>query len=228
MHDLVYPLSPGPLAYDELKYSLRSFETNTNVERVWFLGGRPMWLRTKRHIKTAQPHDKWKNARLQLRAALDSPHISDPFWWMNDDFYLMEPVDELPLWHGGPYDEWLAKLGPRFAKSRYVTEGRRTISVLKGQGVTEVLGWSLHTPLLVFKDSMHRALELDAEHKQTLHPRTLYANLAGLEGLRAPCHDVKGTAAPKHVYASSSNAGWRASPLGKHIRAKFTEPSRWE
>jgi hypothetical protein len=232
MYDLVYPLSPGPLDYSELKYSLRSVEKNVPAERVWFLGGKPPWLRTANHLKTRQPYDKMRNARIQLWTAVLSDDISDPFIWMNDDFYIMEPVDELPMWHGGDWEQWLATLGPRYANSPYLRDAKLTISLLRKELWPNFspLCWSLHTPILVWKGDMKTALTIDDSCGQKLHLRSLYANLAGLEGVQAPCHDVKQNAAvpPGQVYASSANATWPTSQLGKQIRSRFTEKSRWE
>lgn len=235
--DVVYPLNPGPIDFDELRYSLRSLETNTSVERVFFLGGKPKWLRTGLHIKTKQPYDKLRNARVQMRAALESDEVSDPFLWFNDDFYVCEPVsDQIPIWHGGDFQRWLADLGPHFAHTQYMKDARATIRVLRTEvdpGL-EPLCWSLHTPILINKRSMRQALDLDARHDQRLHLRTLYGNLAAgwlaPVAERAPCHDVKGTAAPPpgRIYASTANVSWQTGKLGKHLRAKFTTPSRWE
>jgi hypothetical protein len=237
MHDLVYPLNPGPIDFDELRYSLRSVETNTRVERIFFLGGKPKWLRTGLHIKTKQPYDKLRNARVQLQAALDSTEVSDPFFWMNDDMYLLEDVGEdMPLWHGGSFQRWLADLGPRFNGTEYMRCAQLTIKALRTEADPEIepLSWSLHTPLLVNKRYMQQALDLDARYDQKLHLRTAYGGLAAgwlaPVAERSPFHDVKGIAAPApgQVYASSANATWPTSKLGKAVRAKFPKPSCWE
>jgi hypothetical protein len=88
--------------------------------------------------------------------------------------------------------------------------------------------WGLHTPLLVRKDAWRRALEIEERHGSPLHPRTIAANIAGLRGERAPVSDVKRPGMPRFLYASSANATWQRSDLGKWIRATYREPSRWE
>lgn len=236
MLDLVYPLSPGPLDYSELRYSLRSVEANTGAQRVHFFGGRPDWLKTGLHVKTHQPYDKWTNARIQLRLMLESTEVSDPFWFMNDDFYFLDPVgDAPPIWHGGPFGKWLEDLGPRYTNSQYMKDAKQTISALLGQGVRDPICWSLHTPIPVYKSIMHEALAIDLRHDRKLHLRTLYGNLARdlLEmngAIMAPYHDVKQTTKPKpgQVYASTSNSTWDKGALGRHIRERFPNPSRWE
>jgi hypothetical protein len=231
--DLVYPLAPGASDFEELRYSLRSIEANLpGVERVHFFGGKPRWLKTGLHHETKQPNDKWRNARSQMWAAVLNDDLSDPFWWWNDDFHLCERVDDLPLWHGGDFAEWLSALGPRFASSPYMRDAKLTIDVLRKHlwPGHRPLCWSLHTPILVHKTEMVDALTIDESYKHKPHLRTLYGNLAALQGSCSPVHDVKGTAAPPpgQVYASSANHTWNSSPLGKSIRARFTEPSRWE
>jgi hypothetical protein len=164
-------------------------------------------------------------------AVLNS-EISDPFIAMDDDFYVMEPVDELPMWHGGNWEQWLAALGPRYASSAYLRDAKLTISMLRKQlwHNFNPLCWSLHTPILVWKGDMKTALTIDDSCGQRLHLRSLYGNLAGLEGVQADVHDVKQVArVPEgQVYASSANATWPTSQLGKQIRSRFTEKSRWE
>jgi hypothetical protein len=235
--DHVYPLSPGPLDFDELRYSLRSLEANTSAERVWFLGGKPDWLVTGLHVRTKQPYDKLRNARVQLRAAVEHAEISDPFWLWMDDVYCLEPVGEaLPLWHGGDFRQWLVDLGPRFSKTPYMRDANATIKALRTEVDPEraPLCWSLHTPILISKRYMRQALDLDARYDQKLHLRTLYGNMAAgyLAPIseRSPYHDVKNVAAPVpgQVYASSANATWVRSKLGQAVRAKFPNPSRWE
>lgn len=231
MRDVVYPLSPGPSDYSELRHSLRTLEANTDVEQVWFIGGKPNWLRSIHHVRTKQPYSKWRNVRINIRTALENDRISDPFWFLNDDQYVLAPVGRaFPLWHGGGLLTWLEDLGPRHQHTQYVREGKRTYRVLRTvlDGDPAILSWSLHTPILIHKDSMLEALALDEKHGGMLHLRTLYANLAELKGERAPCHDIKSHATPRYLYASSSNASWQGSPMGREIRKRYATPSRWE
>lgn len=228
MYDAVYRLHPAVSEFNELRYSLRTLQANTPIQRVHFFGGKPRWLKTDLHTTTRQRGDKWANSRVNLLASLDSDEVSDPFILMDDDFYILKPVDPLPVWHGGPVRQWLADLGARYANHKYVRWGYRTDAVLKKLGYDSPLWFDLHTPLLVHKDAMREALRIDEKHSGTLHPRTLYGNIAGLKAVRAPVHDVKVRAVPGTIYASSANATWERSPLGQHIRAKFTKPSRWE
>lgn len=224
--DAVYPLHPAAGDFDELRYSLRTLEANTRVERVHFFGGKPAWLKTDLHVTTRQRRNKWANARTNLRVALESDAVSDPFVLMNDDFFVLKPVDPLPMWHGGPITEWVNGVSARYTE--YLKWSWDTYRLLRKLGHEDPLWWDLHTPILVSKEAMHDALILTDRHGGGLHPRTLMANLSGLQGERAPTHDVKGQAIPGHLYASSSNATWARGPLGRHIRATFRSPSRWE
>jgi hypothetical protein len=173
-----------------------------------------------------------RNARIQMWTAVLSDEVSDPFWYFNDDFYVTAPTDELPLWHGGDWEQWLAALGPRYANSPYLRDAKLTISLLRKElwSNFKPLCWSLHTPLIIHKSWMKDALTIDDSCGQRLHLRSLYGNLAGLEGVQAPCHDVKQTAAiPEgQIYASSANVTWPTSQLGKQVRSMLTEKSRWE
>jgi hypothetical protein len=161
-----------------------------------------------------------------MKVALESSEVSDPFVWMNDDFYVMKPADPMPMWHGGPISDWVNQVSARYTE--YLKWSWNTDRLLRKMGHASPLWWDLHTPLVVHKEAMYDALILADRHDGKVHVRTLAANIAGLQGVPAPCHDVKGQAIPRHLYASSSNSSWKTSQLGRHVRAKFATPSRWE
>jgi hypothetical protein len=131
---------------------------------------------------------KYRTTRAHYRWACENPDISDPWIMWNDDFYLLHPIDKLPPIHRGRNDQVL----PAFAAwhSKWAEGLRQTDAKLKRMMPGVVLyNYDIHTPLLVHKRHMRRALAT-AEAMRIAAPqvRTLYGNLAHLGGtqLRDP------------------------------------------
>lgn len=231
MIDLVYPVRSGPAgAYEELRFSLRSAQANViGLGEVWLLGSAPRWATGINHIKVNQNQSKYRNVRRLLRAACESPLVSDPFLLMNDDIYYLhkQSIDVIRLFHGGPLAAYLARTTRR---DNYGVGGRRTVDLLRQQGYTDPLNWGLHTPLLVHKDSMLRALDLVGDSPTAYHIRSVYGALEGLTG-EQHC-DVKimtsRDISPAWPYVSTSDVSFKTRQVGKRIRAMFAEPSRFE
>lgn len=230
--DVVLPLREGPSDFGELRYSLRSLEKNFPDHSVWLIGGRPHWIQNVGHIRTQQHGAKWENSRLALRAAVNCDLISDPFVWVNDDFFWLRPQETPLMLHGGLFAGWLAGMRSRLGRSAYVRGGEATLAILKREGLASgALSWSLHTPMIVDKAAARRALELAGDFPRQIHMRTLVGNLAGLTGVKS--RDVKLVGGsllpdPKDLYVSTSDGSFEKARIGKWLRARFPEPSSWE
>src|SRR5690606_30767194 len=94
--DVVYPLPPKRAAYEELRYSLRSL-ANLPHDRVFIAGGLPNWVDNVEHIETVQEWpSKYVNLCVNIASACCDDRVSDPFILFNDDFFVMEPVEQVP------------------------------------------------------------------------------------------------------------------------------------
>lgn len=231
--DFIYLLKDVPSgSYEELRYSLRSVQANAPLGTLWLVGGRPEWSRGTDlgHIHTGQTSVKYLNTRENLRAAVKCEQISDPFILMNDDFFLMKPQKELQMLHGGSFGGWLAALRSRVGRSSYVRGGEETLRLLKQEGLPSVC-WSLHTPLLVYKEPMQDALDLVGDHPKQLHVRTLYGNLAELPGVLATdvkISDRRNEVPGSRLYLSTTDGSFESGRIGRTIREAFPEKSKWE
>lgn len=230
--DLVYPVRGGPSdSYEELRYSLRSAEALwSGLGEVWLLGSAPRWATGVNHMKIVQNQTKYQNVRRLLRAACESPLVSEPFVWMNDDLFAWQPqaLDALQMLHGGPLSAYLARLGRRDA---YTLGGRKTVDLLASRGYPDPLNWGLHTPLLVRdKETMLYALELVGESTTPYHVRSVYGNLAGLVGEQHCDVKIMSSAAPsaEWPYLSTSDISFQTRQVGKKIRERFSQQSRFE
>jgi hypothetical protein len=218
--DLVYPFKPRRGA-EELRYSLRSME-NLPHDRVWIVGKElPPWARSLNLISVPDRGTKWQNIPRAIAAACEK--VSERFVLANDDFFVMAPVQEMPVLHRGPLDE--KKKGGSYNQG-YV----ETAKLLRDLGVEgELLNYELHVPLPVVRDDMAEALRIAEGFKgRCLQARTLYGNLFGIGGEQMDDVKVHGSHRPAESPFLSTNEGSFGLAVGKHIRARFPEPSRYE
>lgn len=225
--DVVYVVGPQKRT-DELRYSLRSLAAHVPHDRVWIVGHKPRWVRGVEHIPRGQFSTKWLNSTANLRAACEHPDVADEFVYMNDDFFIMRPLEETPVLHRGP----VADVAARTPLSRYRAGMMATARVLRSQGVEEPLSYEMHVPLVVDKAKMLNALNLpEARSIPVLHKRTLYGNLAGIGGEQAP--DVKVQSASQEppedpLFLSTNSGAFTDGPVGQLIREAFPDPCRYE
>lgn len=222
--DVVYVCRPG--ANEELRYSLRSL-SNLPHGRVWIAGHCPSWVSSKvGRIPVTSRVRGHQSAKANLRAACEHPEVSERFVYMNDDFFVMQPHDELPLMHRGTvYD---VVTGRRMSTS-YTRALEKTMRLLVEQGIPEPLMYDLHAPMLVDKVGMLEVLTLVGD-APLLHERTLYGNLNQLGGERRHNHKVRhrDTGWQTWPFLSTNDVGFAGLPVGRFIRSRFPDQSPYE
>ena len=95
--DIIYPNVEKFAQWEELKYSLRSLEKNLcNVEfRVWIVGDWPDWMNPDEahHLPCTLSGE---TPRIDIvhkhLAVIENRLIGEEYFWMNDDIYLVNPV----------------------------------------------------------------------------------------------------------------------------------------
>ena len=224
--DIVYPLRRGHYN-DELRYSLRSLE-NLPHGKVILSGFIPRWATNVIAIDRDPQGSNWFRSRDNVLAALE--HASDPFYLFNDDFYVMVPMDEVPVLHAGP----LAEVVERYRRTRHTGAYWRgmvaTHLLLQEWGYSEPLGYELHLPLLMHHGPLLEALD-KGSGIEALALRTLYGNLASIGGTQAEDCKVLARAGVLDYDQwpfLSSNDDLPYSPLGKVLREHFSIGSRYE
>jgi hypothetical protein len=222
--DVVYVVRPGD-DNEELRHSLRSLR-NLPHGKVWIAGYCPTWVSEDvGRIPVARQRDRNVSAKANLRAACEHPEVSDEFVYFNDDFFVMQRHDELPVMHRGPL---AALVTSGIMASAYTRAMKNTLAVLQERGIAEPLMYDLHAPMLVDKAGMLTALDLC--HIPAMQERTLYGNLKGLGGELRHNHKVRRTQRGWEDWAflSTAEATFRTLPVGRHIQAAFGDPSPYE
>lgn len=228
--DVVYINRPGD-ENEELRHSLRSLR-NLPHDEVWIAGYCPDWVTGVEKIPVPPQRDKQASALANLIAACQHPEVSDPFIVLNDDMFVMQPLQEVPLWHMGPLDRTIAE---HREGSAYRRAMEKTRDRLREQQTAEwrrgLLCYELHIPMVIEKTGMLLALSL-GQGIHGLHNRTMYGNLMGLGGVES--RDVKvyrgdkGNAYRDWPLLSTSDRTFVYHPVGRYIRSTFPEPSPYE
>jgi hypothetical protein len=218
--DIVYLC--GPRVGDELRYSMRTL-VNLPHRRVWLAGHIPRWAANVGTIPVKQnPNAKWRNQNTNLLTAVNHPDVAERFLLFNDDFFVMQPVDEVPVWHRGPFTDALLN---RFASKASGNYGRRMRETADLIG-RDQFSYELHVPLPMEKAKTRITVESMPED---LLFRSIYGadwRIGGIEH-----DDVKVKAAdrqPDGPFVSTSDTSFRSRPIGRRIRAAFREPGRYE
>ena len=207
---------------EELRYSLRSL-ANLPHGRVWIAGHMPEWATGVEHIRTNRKPGSHVDAKTNLRAACEHPGVSETFIYMNDDFFVMQPHEQLPVMHRGP----IAKVvGMATAYQRAIQKG---MAILQAKGIAEPLMYDLHAPMTVTKSGMLEALDI-ARSDFSLHERTLFGNLQGVGGVKAHNHKVyrQDRGWSSWPFLSTNDNTFRREQVGEFIRARFPDQSPYE
>lgn len=228
--DVVYVVRPGE-KNEELRYSIRSVIANLPHGKVWISGYCPKWVTGVGHIDPGIKPGGHVHAKSNLRAACEHPEVSEEFVYMNDDFFIMQPLEQMPVIHRGPLSE-VIKNDPM--ASSYQRAMGRTLDILKKQGIEEPLMYDMHAPMLVTKTGMLEALALcrtpAGVRDHMIQERTLFGNLQGVGGEKRRNHKVRRgqTGWNAWQFLSTNDNIFRILPVGEHIRARFPTQSEYE
>lgn len=227
-HDIVYIVRAG--TNRELVYSLRTVERNFPHRKVWLYGGMPKGIKPDEAIIIQQQGEtKWEKVRNTLLECCKNDNITEDFWLFNDDFFIMEPVTEPTNYYDGTLEQRIEAIeqASRGIGNQYSQKLRHLLDTLKKAGIEEPLNYAHHTPILINRKKMLETLE-----KYPNEPmfRALYGNINHIGGENMP--DVKfhqnRQPYPIGQYASTSDESWNQDEIGRIIRQKFPDPSKWE
>lgn len=226
--DIVYVNRDGE--NPELRYSLRSLK-NVPHDKVWIFGGCPSWVdeETVSVRRRSQAGSPYSSTRAHIAAACNTPEVSDPFLLWNDDFFVMEPVEEVPVMHRGPLSEMVARF--ESLKTAWAKGLRETAAMIdKTYEFENPKSYDLHVPLVIHKKEMLEALRAARKVRaDAVHLRTIYGNMALLGGVLTPDPKVmrRSDAFPKGPWMSSSDDTFR-STVEPVLRYLFPDPSPYE
>ena len=229
--DVLYPLKPIENNF-ELRYSLRSLK-NLPHNRVFVCGYRPTWLTDDvLSIEIPQnPHEtKYIKSTMNLIAAMKDERLSEDFILMNDDFFVMLPVKEIPVFHRGPLNDMINFYHTRYANSPYTAGLIKTFHKLDQMGIDDQLSYEIHAPMVINKKKFLEVLEMSLE-LGGFGKRTLYGNIHKIGGEHI--QDVKFTNPRRAIlddmpFVSTDEGSFLYHPIGGYIRGRFVERGQYE
>lgn len=219
---------------EELRYSLRSL-SNIPHGKVFIVGYKPTWVKNVVHIPVFQnPRlSKYRNAHTNRIRACEDPRLSNDFIYFNDDFFVVKPVDDVPTYHRGNLNQFIRS---HIVSARAYVEGAITTrKIMRAMGVREpYMSYELHIPMVLNKKKYLDLVKLQRNHNlqgQTIHIRTLYGNYYNIGGEAIDDVKIRGDGFPYSkdlTFISTSDESFAKSEVGRFIRSKFPEKSKYE
>lgn len=225
MYDIVYFIKEGRYN-EELRYSLRSLK-NFPHRNVWFYGGCPEGLHPDFYVYVEQSeHNKWLNVNKMLRLACENPKISKKFWLFNDDFFVMEKVEEPTNHYHGDLYKRIVQLENKYGKfTEYSKLLRDCCKELESLGAT-TKNYTLHVPMLFDRAKARELFKITNFHGF----RSLYANYFNIGG--TDMKDNKITSIDRKykggIYLSTHENSFAKGVVGKQIRERFPDKCKYE
>jgi hypothetical protein len=227
--DVVYLVRSGQ-RNEELRYSLRSVAANLPHRRVFVVGDLPPWVTNVEFIPGNGYATKELNVPDNIRLACEHPDVSDDFIVLNDDFFVLRPIDRVPSLYRSTLAEHLRLLGRR--QDSWQRSISATAAWLAEHGHSNPLSYELHVPIVVNKRKMLDALDAVSGYNHPTPPqwRTIYGNIHHVEAARAPDCKVRSrsdiTALLDATFLSSSDETFRC--VRRALTLRFPTPSPFE
>lgn len=224
---------------EELRYCLRSIDKNFPHRNIIISGDLPDWCTNVIHLplkSNQKPKSSWEDQAYKIKNACLDSRVSEDFTFWNDDFFCLQPTQELPNWY---LDTLLEDVIRRSAihkmNNKFIVGMRNTHKLLKDKGVDVPLSYELHLPMIMRKyrwidvfDMMKGKL---ANNNSPVFHRSIYGNM--FYDYNVQREDVKyikmDDGYPKDTdYLSTLDTRFERSGVGQYIRDKFPEKSRYE
>lgn len=219
--DYVYICRTGP--NEELKYSLRSIEKNMPAAKVWLIGNRPIWyVGNLIHVKDVG--GKFDNIRNCISIASTHKEISENFILMNDDFFVLDKIQSVPILHGGPLLNKITHYKESRMPHKYIKLLELTYNQLIQYGIKNPIDYDIHVPMIMNKKQLNMSLDI------AYFPRSAYGNFANVGGQQIK--DVKiysntNNMTDNTMYVSTEDKSF-LSLKNKMLKNMFDEPSKYE
>lgn len=218
--DIVYLVRIGD-RNEELRHSLRTLR-NLPHERVWLVGYRPTWVKNVEHIPFKQTAHKWRNLPLMFMRACEHPEMAEEFVIFNDDFFVMSPVPEMPMFHRGSLLAHSEKNASSYSRTL-----KQTYSYLIEHGVPDPLSYEVHAPMPVNKERFAEAVTRPGL-PHTLQVRSLYGNWYRTGGEQTSDFKSFKHWDPSWGFLSTNDGMFRGHDVGRFIRDRFPGKCRYE
>ncbi|MEU2835154.1 hypothetical protein ABZ667_42190 [Streptomyces lavendulae] len=184
---------------------------------------------TVEYVPAPNLNEKWEEGPARIRAACESLDIPSKFLYFNDDFFIMQPIGEIPILNCGSLLHQIKRCKVR---SKYAESLSRTYHFLRKCGKSQQLSplsYELHIPMPVDKGKMLAVIEMTRGMVWPQY-RSLYGNIHEMGGMPVgdPKIFSKTLYAPYGPFASTTDISFTQGVIGEQLRAMFPDPCRYE
>lgn len=250
MIDVVYLYKAGPAAWQELRYSLRSLETNLKLpHRVVLVSDElPTWIKNVALLPVAfNGGSRYADVTRKIEHIASCELISDRLLFMYDDIYLLSPVTDPFLFEINRYQVQLSKQVDPLVQNWYKMLVR-TLDWLKAKGYPQY-NFETHMPRYVNRKTLKLLLREIPVLARNMQRWTAFGNCIQKKSHSAP-GDVMQVKAGFYGYsgsyssASNTRADIEAACQGKmvlnhndkgltpelikYLEHRFPNPSKYE
>lgn len=235
MIDVVIPLGTGSKYKDiELKYALRGVQKHLkNYRQIFIVGEFPGWCRNVIHIPCEDPYQKEHNIMNKIYQACLDDRVSEDFFFMNDDHFLLQDVDAptLPYYHKGHiYPHGIIRSG-----EPYRTSLTNTYKALSAAGHND-FHFDIHTPIVYNKIMfMHAVAQYDWTVHKSLVVKSIYCNTLDIGGdfmkdckigIRRGKKSIEQLVKDRWVFSTGEHA--INKDMHQFLEERYPEPSKYE
>ena len=227
-NDVVYILQ-NDIKSDEIRYSVRSVVENFPYNRIVFYGGKPKDIEPDIYVDVNQiGFDRYEKVNYTFKKVFADDNLTEDIWLFNDDFFIMQPVEDMPCAFRGTIEERINSIRDVYGPSGgYIRAQTEIKEYLSHQGYN-TLDYGLHIPMLINRKLGAKTL---ADHPNQKLFRSLYGNVNKLSGIQMD--DVKVYGADDEFdkespLLSTKDSSFRYGFVGKYIRETFTQPCEYE
>jgi hypothetical protein len=160
---------------EELRFSIRSLVKNFEDPNIWVIGYRPEWY-VGNFVSIEDISGKFDNIVNCIKQIIHIDEIKENFVLMNDDFFLLQPLEEIKTYHGGPLIEKIERLISETGTNSYVRLLLKTYKSLVKSGIKNPLDYDIHLPMPMTKFGLKESVNI------AYFPRSSYGNIMNVGG----------------------------------------------
>ena len=177
---------------------------------------------------------KWELVRSMMMKVCENDNITEDFWLFNDDFFILRPVPEdMPPYYNGSIYKQIVKVENRHGMtSNDYTRRLRHLTQTLERAHKECKNYGVHKPMLINRQKMLEVLKLFPDEPMN---RALYGNYWEIGGvrrkdmkIRVTHYDYMDEVKTQWEFVSTSDESFREGEIGRYIRDKFRDKSRFE
>lgn len=235
MNDIIIPVKNGD-DNEELRYCLRSISENLPHRNIIIAGYLPKWVTGVIHVSVdlvAEPN-KYRRVARNIIAGARCHEASEWFMLFNDDMFVMEKMESLPIIHRGLLANFIDQTdfthAPQQRESLVVTH-----TALELAGIKVPINYDFHAPMMMNKHALIDLLtiiETMGLKDSPIQLRSFYGNMHHIGG---ELHEDVKLANP-HIFkywhdfpiVSTTDESFAHGRAGEEIRAAFPNKCKYE